>query len=73
MTTVYKTQEMYNFLIRCRLRFELINGTINHLSYRAKHKVRKKETIWKGVKTNWLSFNLKSFPHLHETRSDIGL
>lgn len=29
--------------------------------------------ILKGVNTNWLSFNCKSFPHLHETSTNNGL
>ncbi len=36
------------------------------------YKVRKRTSILKELKTNWLTFNPKSFPHLHETPFDIG-
>ncbi|VXC55124.1 conserved hypothetical protein [Chryseobacterium sp. 8AT] len=45
----------------------------NYFLSESTYKVRKQKPILKGVKSNWLTFNLKSFPHLHETPFTIGL
>ncbi len=65
--------ENCNFLVFSFLRFELINRKVIYFLSHVNYKVRKLELILKGGNTNWLSFNLKSFPHLHGSCSDIDV
>ena len=65
--------KLYNVLIRCKLYDKPVNVNcyFSLLSYI--YKVRQRRPILKGVKVKWLTFSPKSFPHLHETRSDNAL
>lgn len=73
MIDVDKVQKIFNILICWHLQVEVINPGKHLFLVMNMYKVRKQELYLKERNTKWLSFNLKSFPHLHQNRLNTGL